>query len=171
MVEVCRYRCWMILATTSQDLQRLPDCVDAWILEASIAPWPAEWDAGKTCKRESAATYSDIDRRGGAAFFQCSHTEVGVFRGVLARRTGYNMIIICISNSHLSKTVAELHFPIIYMISTIYTWLLSFHHKQIQQQSYHVILHLEISCFIWPHFLLRRVPQLILPGLPGLGSP
>ena len=36
-------RYWMILATTSQDLQRLPHCVDAWIFEA--------WDAGKTYER------------------------------------------------------------------------------------------------------------------------
>ena len=52
--------------------------------------------------RELATTDSVIDRRGGAAFFQSSHREIGVFRTLLpAMYRGHNMIIICISNPHL----------------------------------------------------------------------
>ena len=52
--------------------------------------------------REFATTDSDIDRRGGAPFFESSHTEISVFRALLPA-IGYNMNILCITNVHLSK--------------------------------------------------------------------
>lgn len=52
----------------------------ASIFEASIAPWPAECDAGKTCERICNNIFGYWQTRWGSFLFKSNHREIGVFR-------------------------------------------------------------------------------------------
>ena len=100
--------------------------------------------------REFAATYSDIGRWGGATFFQCIQTKVGFWEhDYKLYRLEYDHHLHLKSQTFIyPKLIAQLYFPIrLYDRVGCMIIIIASQTYLVQLPSYHVILHLEITCF------------------------
>ena len=92
-----------------------------------------------------------------------------VFQSIITSYIDYDMNIVCISNVHLSKTMAQLYFPSVYMISIGY---MNINHFIITTVIPHLDINhlLSISVFyFYPHVFVKTPSTSPPPWLPRPG--